>query len=32
MKIREGLVFTLQIDPSEVIGANCKMKIYIYNI
>lgn len=32
MKIREGLVFTLPIEPSQVIGANCDLKIYIYNI
>lgn len=31
MKIREGLVFTLPIEPSQVIGGS-KMKIYIYNI
>ena len=32
MKIRKGLVFTLSIEPEQVIGANCRMKIYIYNI
>ena len=32
MKIRKGLVFTLSIEPEWVIGANCRMKIYIYNI
>lgn len=32
MKIRKGLVFTLPIEPSQVIGENCDLKIYIYNI
>ena len=32
MKIRKGLVFTLPIEPSQIIGANCDLKIYIYNI
>lgn len=32
MKIRKGLVFTLPIEPSQVIGVNCDLKIYIYNI
>lgn len=32
MKIRKGLVFTLPIEPSQVIGADCDLKIYIYNI
>ena len=32
MKIRKGLMFTLSIEPEQVIGANCRMKIYIYNI
>lgn len=32
MKIRKGLVFTLSIEPERVIGENCRMKIYIYNI
>lgn len=32
MKIRKGLVFTLPIEPNQVIGANCDLKIYIYNI
>lgn len=31
MKIREGLMFTLPIEPSQVIGGS-KVKIYIYNI
>ena len=32
MKIREGLVFTLPIEPHEVIGKECKLTIYRYNI
>ena len=32
MKIRKGLVFTLPIEPSQVIGVNCDMYIYVYNI
>ena len=32
MKIREGLVFTLPIEPDEVIGKECKLIIYRYNI
>ena len=32
MKIREGLVFTLPIEPDEVIGKECKLTIYRYNI
>ena len=32
MKIRKGLLFTLSIEPEQVIGANFRMKIYIYNI
>ena len=32
MKIRQGLVFTFPIEPNQVIGASCDLKIYIYNI
>lgn len=32
MKIRQGLVFTLPIEPYEVIGKECKLTIYYYNI
>lgn len=32
MKIHKGLVFTLPIEPNQVIGASCDLKIYIYNI
>lgn len=32
MKIREGLVFTLPIEPSEVKGKDCDKTEYIYKI
>lgn len=32
MKIREGLVFTLPIEPGKVVHVNDEIEIYIYNI
>lgn len=32
MKIRKGLVFSLPIEPCEVIGADCKLTVYQYDI
>lgn len=32
MKIREGLVFTLPIEPGKVVHVNDELEIYIYNI
>lgn len=32
MKIREGLVFTLPIEPSMVVHVNDKLEVYVYNI
>ena len=32
MKIREGLVFTLPIEPSMVVHVNDRLEVYIYNI
>lgn len=32
MKIREGLVFTLPIEPSMVVHVNNKLDVYLYNI
>lgn len=32
MKIREGLVFTLPIEPGEVVHVNNELEIYTYNI
>ena len=32
MKIREGLVFTLPIEPSMVVHVNDRLEVYVYNI
>jgi hypothetical protein len=32
MKIREGLVFTLPIEPNMVVHVNDKIETYVYNI